>query len=79
MKAVTEQLETSRTKAKAAVLAFRQLKEEMTDSLRLRGEKCWRRICYVGSPNFEVAEIGLNLAAIDEHENQQNRMASVVS
>ncbi|OAE22745.1 hypothetical protein AXG93_2035s1270 [Marchantia polymorpha subsp. ruderalis] len=42
LKTVEEQLETSRTRAKLAELAFRQLKEETTDSLRLRIERCLR-------------------------------------
>lgn len=37
---VEEQLETSRTRAEAAKLAFRQLKVQMIDNLRLRVERC---------------------------------------
>lgn len=35
--------------------------------------------CYKESPNVEVAEVGFVVAAVDEYEDQQNRMAYAVS
>ncbi|OAE27498.1 hypothetical protein AXG93_3006s1000 [Marchantia polymorpha subsp. ruderalis] len=42
LKAITKQLESSRTRAKESQLAFHQLKEETTDNLNLGVEKCLR-------------------------------------
>lgn len=74
IKAVTKQLEMSRTKAEAAELTFCQLKKETTNSLRLRVGNCM-----LGSSNVEMAKIGFAGAAIDGTQDQRNCQTFAVS